>query len=248
MYLQNKNFPRNQTQLHQQLKEIYCNELNGQEEVSLTINDSRYRVDVINQDNSIACEIHRSNFGKQFSRKIQALISIPKMYLIIVCPLISTQKIYRMNNDNIINTSYYKKPYALYSLFDLLVRIKTPLIENRMEFRVHLISENVIKQFQGYFGQTTRRKYKVVKRELKSIEETRVFKTQQDFIELLPAELPSKFTNKELKEALDLPKVSGRSVLRLAGRMTYSLWRLGILNRIGKRRQAYVYSFSKRVD
>jgi len=248
--LQNKNYSKNQTRLHQQLKEIYRNELNGQEEVSLTVNDSVYRVDVISQDNSIACEIHRSNFDKRFSKKIQALLSIPKMYLIIVCPLVSAQKVLRMNNQTIINTSYYKKPYALYSLFDLLVRIKTPLIENRMEFRVHLISENVTKQFQGFFGRTSRRRYKTIERELNSIEDTRVFKNSKDFIKLLPANLPPNFTRKELGQALSLPKLSERSVQRLAGRMTYSLWKLGVLKRIGKRRQAYIYeySYSKRDD
>lgn len=242
--LQNKNFSKNQTRLHQQLKEIYRNELNGQEEVTLTIDDSVYRVDVISQDNSIVCEIHRSNFDKRFSKKIQALLSIPKIYLIIVCPLVSAQKVFRMDKESVINTSYYKKPYALYSLFDLLVRIKTPLIENRMEFRVHLISEIVTKQFQGFFGRTLRRRYKTVDRELNSIEKTRVFKNRNDFIELLPSNLPPKFTRKELGQALRLPKISERSVQRLAGRMTYSLWRLGILERIGKQKQAYLYEYS----
>ena len=246
MNLQDISYPRNQTQLHQQLKEYYRNKLNGQEEVSLTINDSVYRIDVINQDNSIACEIHRSNFDKRFSKKIQALLSIPKMYLIIVCPLVSAQKVFRMNNQKVINTSYYKKPYALFSLFDLLVRIKTPLIENRMEFRVHLISENVTKQFQGFIGRTTRRRYKIIERELNSIDDTRVFKNHNDFIKLLPTNLPPKFTRKELGQALSLPKLSERSIQRLAGRMTYSLWKLGVLKRIGKQRQAYIYEYSSR--
>jgi hypothetical protein len=241
---QTQQLQRNQTTLHHQLKEYYRTDLDGEEEVTVNINGNNFRIDVLNKERNIACEIHRANFGKQFSQKLVELLSIPEMKIIIVYPVVNSQKVTRRHKKNILSVSHYNRPLSKYSLFNHLVRIKIPFHEDQMEFHLHLIKEHVIKEFIGFYGRSTRRRYKTSDREIISLSEVLYLKTKKDFSTLLPSGLPDKFTNKDLAKIIADPKVSQRQIQRLAGRITYSLWKLEVLARVGKIQQAFVYSLN----
>ncbi len=228
-------FQRNQTWLHQKLKSRYLSEASAsaEEEVALQIKGKKYRIDVLDEQGMTAYEIQRSNFGKKFSDKIKGLLLLPKMKIIIVHPVVLTQKVTRMNQGDIISVSYVNKRGDIYSFFEKLVYFKTEFNE-RMEFIVVFIKEHVLKEFVGFWGRSGRPKYQIVQRDLISIQETKNFCTRLDFIDLLPESLPRVFTNRELAERL---KIQGgkRRKRRIPGCMTYSLCKLGILSRVGTR-------------
>jgi len=58
------------------------------------------------------------------------------MRIVIVHPIVLTQKVTRMNQGKIVGVSYYNKQGTLYSLFEKLVHFKTEFVPQRMEFNV----------------------------------------------------------------------------------------------------------------
>ncbi len=241
MDTQTTHFSRNQTWLHQKLKHRYLNEVGGSEEASLQINGRKYRIDVLDEERNTAYEIHRSNFGGKFSEKIRGLLKLPKLKIVIVHPIVINQKVTRMNQGKILGVSYYNKRSDIYTFFEKLVYFKVEFIPQRMEFDVVFIKEHVIKEFVGFYGRGTRRKYEIVQRDLLNIEKVLKFQTKSDFISILPNGLPDAFTNRDLAERLEI-KGSQRRIQRVPGIITYSLCILGILNRVGTRGRAHEFS------
>jgi hypothetical protein len=64
-----------------------------------------------------------------------------------------------------------------------------------------------------------------------------VFTTRSDYQNLLPPSLPREFTADDLKKSIGATQ-------RLAGQMAYCLREMGAINRIGKRRNAYLYTIN----
>lgn len=241
MATQGLDLPRNQTLLHQKLKFKYSNQVGGTEEVTLRINGRKYRIDVLDSKRNAVYEIQRSNFGGKFSQKIGGILKAPGFKIVIVHPIISKQKVTLMNKGEILGVRNYKKGNNIYSLFEKLVHFKVEFIPQRMEIDVVFIQEHVIKEFVGLYGRSMRRKYVVIQRDLLSIEEIMKFQTKSDFIEILPDGLPEVFTNRDLAERLEV-RGHKRRIQRTSGLITYTLCRLGILNRVGSRGRAHEFS------
>jgi hypothetical protein len=74
-----------------------------------------------------------------------------------------------------------------------------------------------------------------VDRRLIEIAHQHLFSTPNDLRRFLPADLPQPFTNQELARRLAIP-------LRLAGRMTYCLRSLEIIDPAGKRGRAGLFN------
>lgn len=213
----------------------------GSEEVSTQINGRKYRFDILDELGTTVYEIHRSNFGGRFSDKIKNVLYLPEIKVVIVHPVVLTQKVTRMNNGEIIGISYVNKRGDIYTFFEKLVRIKTEFIPERMEFEVLFIKEHVFKEFVGFWGRSGRRKYKTVQRDLLSVQNTKQFLKRSDFIALLPKSLPDVFTNRDLTEKLTI-QGGERRKRRISGCLTYSLCKLGILSRVGTRGRAHEFS------
>lgn len=242
MAAQGLDLPRNQTLLHQKLKFKYSNQVGGTEEVTLRINDRNYRVDVLDSERNTVYEIQRSNFGGTFSLKIRRILKVPRFKVVIVHPIIIKQKITFMHKGEILSVRNYKKEKNnIYSLFEKLVHFNVEFIPQRMELDAVFIQEHVIKEFIGSYDRSMRRKYVVTQRDLLSIEEIMKFQTKSDFLEILPDGLPEVFTNRDLAERLEV-KGHKRRIQRTAGLLTYTLCRLGLLDRVGFRGQAHEFS------
>lgn len=241
MQTQTYHFHKNQTWIHQKLKNHYLIKVGGIEEAIVQINGRKYRIDVLDKERTTAFEIHRSNFGARFSEKIKGLLQFSELKIVIVYPVVLTQKVTRMNQGSTIGISYYNKQGDIYALFEKLVYFKTEFIPQRMEFDVIFIKEHVLKEFVGFWGRSLRRRYKTVQRDLISIQKTKKFRTKTDFIQVLPFGLPSIFTNQDLAKRLEL-QGSTRRTHRIPGRITYALCKLGILSRVGTRGRAHEFS------
>jgi hypothetical protein len=214
-------------------------EVGGIEEVEIIINGRNFRLDILDEKRKTIYEIQRS-FGKTFSNKVDMLLEFSEMRIVIVHPIVLSQKVTRMKQTEVIHTSYINKHTDIYSLFDTLVNFNVEFINDRMEINIPFVKEHLLKEFIGTWGKTNRRRYRTIQRDLISVEKTTRLKTRDDFLDLLPKELPNAFTNRELAEILNLTG-STRRVKRIPGRMTYSLCRLGILKRVGIRGRAHEF-------
>lgn len=232
--------PSNQTLLHHKLKQIFLTEVGGVEEVKMKIKGKNFKIDIFDEKNNIIYEIQRT-FSKKFSNKVDILLRFSKMRIVIIHPIVLSQKITRMKDTEVINTSYVNKHTDIYTLFDTLVNFNVEFISDRMEFYIPFVKEHLLKEFIGIWGKTGRRRYRTVQRDLISIEKITRLKTRNDFLDLLPKELPKNFTNRELAEKLKLTGSIIR-IKRIPGRMTYSLCRLGILKRVGKRGRSHEFT------
>jgi hypothetical protein len=235
----NSQLPKNQTQLHQKLKDYYLSKFGGIQEVTLKVNGNKYRIDVYNRDSNTAYEIQRSNFGGHFSKKIRGLLQSSELNIVIVHPIATNRRVSRMDGE-LLGVRNYKMRSNVYSMFESLVRFNVEFIPQRMEIDVVFIKEHVFKEFIEFYGRA-RRKYKIIQRDLLSIEKVMNFRTKSDFVNILPPGLPNTFTNHELAEKLSV-EGSQRRIQRISGIITYSLCRLGILTRVGTRGRAHEFS------
>ncbi|MHA1974101.1 MAG: hypothetical protein ACTSW1_13970, partial [Candidatus Hodarchaeales archaeon] len=86
-----------------------------------------------------------------------------------------------------------------------------------------------------------RNRYKAVQREILEIIDKKVIERKEDFLSFLPSGISENFTNKEVIDKMQMPEVSHRTKVNIVGKMTYSLWKMGVLKRVGKKVNSYVY-------
>ncbi|MHA1236337.1 MAG: hypothetical protein ACTSQ9_01605, partial [Candidatus Hodarchaeales archaeon] len=92
----NPNPKGNETIIHHKLKLLYCTKENIKSESIIKINNQKFRIDVLNEDQGIIYEIQRAGFGGRFSKKIQTLLDSTEYVIRIVHPILYKQKISRM--------------------------------------------------------------------------------------------------------------------------------------------------------
>jgi len=119
-------------------------------------------------------------------------------------------------------------------LFDEMVHAPSLIEHNKVSLTVLLIEAEEIWQDDGK-GSWRRKFWSISERHLSRIIESVHFSNNEDFLRLLPKSLPSPFTNKQLAEQL---RIRGR----LAGKITYTLRKMGILQIIGKKGNAHLFS------
>ncbi|MFQ5978009.1 MAG: hypothetical protein ACE5OZ_07770 [Candidatus Heimdallarchaeota archaeon] len=236
----------NQTWLHQKIKKLYSTEENAEQETTIEINSRNYRIDVLKEQRTAAYEIQLSNFGQEFSSKIRTLLGA-QLRVIIVHPVAVLEKVIWMSKGEQVGSRTVNKRADIYTLFDELVHFKTDFVPDRMGFDVLLTEEAVWKEFIGFRGRTRRPRYRQIQRDLLHVRETHLIRKKNDFITLLPENLPPVFTNRELAERLTVQGGKRRKI-RIAGRMTYSLCRLGIIDHIGINGRAHEFAIRKNDD
>ena len=89
-------------------------------------------------------------------------------------------------------------------------------------------------------GSWRRQGVSLVGRELVEVVGVQRFDDPRELADLLPEELPREFTVADLQQSLKLRRV-------VAGRMAYALRKLGIIDHVGKRGNAFVYRRKRRV-
>ena len=119
-------------------------------------------------------------------------------------------------------------------LFDELVSF--PELAAHPGFTLEIVltrEEEILRQGQG--GSWRRRGWKIADRRLLEVLGRVELKSPRDYAAFLPLSLPATFTTRDLAEQGGYP-------LYLAQKMAYCLRRMGVLEAVGKRRNATLYS------
>jgi len=177
------------------------------------------------QRGKLLIEIQTRNFSA-IRDKLKRLVQ--KHKLMLVYPIPQIKWITRLDKDGITVISRRKSPKTgdVTDLFDELLRIPTLINEPNFWLEVLLIESEEIRCMDGK-GSWRRQGVSIQDRKLIRVIKKYRFKHKDDFLHLLPPDIPQPFTNKSLAKAMKL------SVYKIR-RLTYTLRKMGLLDMSGK--------------
>lgn len=173
-----------------------------------------------------------------FSSMRRKLTALAERYPVrIVHPIPEAKWIVRLDADGgALSRRRSPKTGRIETLFKELVAIPDLVGHPNVSFDIALTDEEELWQQTG--RRAWRRKgWCVVGRRLVAVNRVVPFADAADFCALLPAELVSPFTTRDLATAARLP-------LNLAYKMTYCLRRMGAIAEMGKRKRAALYALT----
>lgn len=214
-----------QTELHSTLKEYYLGQ-GASEEVLV----DGYWIDIVQGE--LLIEIQTRNFTA-LRKKVADLLQ--RHPVRIVHPVPIEKWIVRLPPDDKTVKTRRKSPRRgrLEDLFNELVRIPDLLSHPNFSLEILMIREEEIRKADGK-GSWRRNGVSILDRRLLEIVEKHLFLSPPDLRKLLPEDLEEPFTNRELARKLAISP-------RLAGRMTYCLRSMQILQIVGKDSKSNLY-------
>lgn len=220
------------TQLHVGLQEYYAGDT-GQVEVR----HGRYRLDVLRD--GVAYEIQTGSFFK-ISDKIDRLAD--QMPVVVVWPVPRTKVIVRVDPETGAEVSARRSPKQgrIAEIFPELGRMAKVLAKKTVSLEVVWTAERELRTPETRRGRYHRRA-SLIGRELVEVLEVQRFAEPEDYLALLPANLPSPFTVADLAQAQGVNRW-------LAGQIAYGLHNLGAIVRVGKRGNAYLHETVKPLE
>ena len=118
-------------------------------------------------------------------------------------------------------------------VFDELLYIRNAMRKEKLALEVLMTVERELRCADGQ-GSWRRGGVSIVGHELLAIVERHRFDEPADLLGLLPEDLPERFTTADLSAVLGLTK-------RVAGKTAWGLRKLGVIRKVGKRGNAFVY-------
>ncbi len=216
----------NETSLHADLKRWYA--LPGD---SLEARVDGYVVDIVRGD--LLIEIQTGNFTALKPKLYQLTENHPVR---LVYPIALVKWIERVSADGETRLARRKSPRRgrIEHLFAELVRI--PRLPAHPNFTLEVLLVKVEEQQRDDGRGSWRRKGRsIADRRLLEVVSQVVFHTPADFYTLLPDDLPSLFTTRDLALALGAPR-------RMAQQMAYCLSRIDVLTPVGSRGRYRLYA------
>jgi hypothetical protein len=189
-----------------------------------------YLIDVVQGDRLI--EIQTSNFSA-IKAKLEDLVKRHPVRL--VHPIAQKKWIVRLDaRGERVSRRRSPKRGRVEDLFLELVYIPHLMRESNFSLEVLLVQseEELIDDGRGSWR---RRRWSVHDRRLLDVASRATFSTPADFLQLLPASLPEEFTTRELAKALKMRT-------NIAQKMSYSFHHMDVIETIGKRGRANIYS------
>lgn len=217
----------NQSLLHTKLKAAYAIRTDGQQEYSTKVGINSYRIDVFDETKNTAYEIQLDNFGTSFYEKIRDLIKIHDVVVVHPIPIIQQVRTIGESKPRVIH-----KRNDFYTIFEKLVSFRVEFCSKKLSFELLKVEERIERKLSGY-RRRGRPKYKLLSRDLVRVIDKREVEDHEDIYSFLPENLPSRFTNKDLMEGLEI-KGGRRRRKKIAACMSYSLRNLGIIEKTGK--------------
>jgi hypothetical protein len=217
-----------ETSLHDSVKQWY-----SQPGDRMEIWVGGYVVDVVRGDMLI--EIQTGNFSA-IKTKLENLVQRHPVRL--VHPISQTKWIVRLNRQGErISRRRSPRRGRVEDIFLELVYIPHLMKEANFSLEVLLVhsEEELIDDGRGSWR---RRRWSVHDRRLLDVVGRATFSTPADLLRLFPATLPEEFTTTELAESFGLRA-------NIAQKMTYSLRHMDIIETIGKRGRANIYSIKQ---
>ncbi|MFZ6027857.1 MAG: hypothetical protein ACOYYS_09090 [Chloroflexota bacterium] len=182
----------------------------------------------------ILIEIQTGNFAAM-KRKLVCLLDAYTVR--VVYPLVAEKYIVRIASKagqvERLSRRKSSKRGHLVDLFAELVRIPQLVCSPNFSLEVLFVRIEEFWLDDGK-GSWRRKGVSIFDRKLMDVLQRRVFSAPQDYLSLLPSDLPQPFTVKDLAACLGRPRW-------LAGRMAYALREMGCLQVAGKRGNAFQY-------
>lgn len=215
--------------LHAALKQVLA-EPGDRSEVAV----SGFVIDLVRPGELV--EIQTGSFTRM-KKKLETLL--PEYRVRLVYPLIHEAQICRAVREesghyDVISRRKSPLKRGVYHIFDELTAIGPWL--THPNFRLEVISVRV----QELRAQTGRRVWRrqgweVVERRLEEVLDATLYDTAEDWLKLLPVELPTGFDTGELATAAGISRA-------LAQKLCYAYLHAGLIERVDKRGNAHVYS------
>ena len=216
-----------ETSLHRQLKSFYSGSESDQE-----ITLGSFRIDVVRDRQLI--EIQHGSLAA-IRGKVRQLLR--KHEVLVVKPLVVRKTLVTCAEKDGPEISRRLSPKRgnLFSLFDELVYFVRVFPHRRLTLETPLVE---IEEWR-YPGHGRRRRWRrndfqVADQRMVRLFETQRFRTAEDLLALIPAELPQPFHTGQLAESLSIPRW-------VAQRMTYCLRHMKALREAGKAGNARLY-------
>ena len=218
----------NEMSLHAALKTWY-----RQPGDELEVRVNGYVIDIVRGDQLV--EIQTRNFSA-LKEKLTKLTSHFQVRL--VHPIPREKWILRIGADGHKRMGRRKSPKrgCVEHIFSELVSFPQLAVQPNLSIEVLLTQEEEVWKDDGK-GSWRRKRWSISDRRLLNVLRSIVFTSRSDYQNLLPPSLPREFTTDDLKESLG-------ATHRLAGKMAYCLREMGAINKIGKRRNAYLYTIN----
>ncbi len=214
----------NEYSLHSEVKTAYSLP-NDRFEVKL----GNYIVDILRGD--LAIEVQTKNFSA-LKKKLHVLME--KNQVRLVYPLPERKWITRVTKDDVvIRKRKSSKKGKLTDVFRELVMIPTILGKDNFSLEILFIDEEEIRCDDGK-GSWRRRGVSIRDRKLLRINGRVLFQSKNDYLKILPKDLNTVFTNRELAK-------KANTTLRAARQITYCLRNSGIIRVINKKRRALFF-------
>jgi hypothetical protein len=217
-----------ESKLHSSIKELYSKQ-GGQEEVLI----DGYLIDVVLNEELIEIQTH--NFSA-LKNKLQQLLKNHRVCL--VHPIPQEKWIVRVstNEERVIGRRKSPKHGQIEDLFYELVSFPQLALHTNFTLEVLLTREEEYWQKDGA-GSWRRKGWHIINRSLLDVIKNKNLKSRQDYIDLLPPTLPQPYTTLQLSSALDIRR-------KLAQKMAFCLRSMGIIEIVGKKGNAFLYTHS----
>jgi hypothetical protein len=218
----------NENPLHAALKEWYA-----RPEDQLEVSVDGFVIDVVQGD--LLVEIQTGNFASIKPKLIELTRAHPVR---LVYPIAQEKWIVKLARDGSGRTSRRKSPRRgkVEDMFWELVSFPELLLSPNFSLEVLLIQEEEVRRYEGK-RRWWRRGWVTEERRLLEVVQRRLFETPMDVRALLPMGLRESFATKDLADAIG-------SRQELAQKMAYCLWKMGVIERVGKRGRANLYAIA----
>ena len=210
----------NESSLHKTLKKIYSLEKTDKTEVE----KDGFIFDIITNKDEII-EIQTQNIEK-LQPKIEYAIK-NNLKIKIVIPIITKKNIITKSDDLIISKRTSPKKENIYDLFRKIIGIHNFLSKENLTLEILFleITEHRNKLKEKTQSQNNKRRYKKdwikTDKSLDKILSKTIFNKKDDYLELLPKNIPEEFSSKELKE---LYKSENKNHKNIISKVNAILW------------------------
>lgn len=223
-----------ETTLHRQLKTIYSK---SPDQIEQKLGN--YRIDVVNGDQLI--EIQHSSLNS-IRDKVQDLVGDHRLK--VVKPLVFKKRIVRLNRKggSVVSRRWSPKKGDLLDLFDELIYLRDVFPNPNLEIEVPTVS---IEEWR-YKGNGRKRRirkdnYQLQDQLLLEVHDTISISEPADLLQLLWPLKKSRFNTAELAKFLEVPRWRAQKI-------AYTLAHCGVIRKVDKQGNAYVYQILRRVE
>jgi len=211
--------------LHSDIKRWY---MGSEDELEVKVED--FRIDVLRD--KLLIEIQTGNFSAIKNKLTKLLRNNNQVRL--VYPIAKLKWIVHVSRSGeFVRRRKSPKKGKVTDLFYELVHAPSLIKDRNFSLEVLLIEEEEIRCNDGR-GSWRRRGASVKDRKLLNVFDRIVFEDNQDFLEFLPKELDTHFTNKVLASKLGIS-------VRLAQKITYCLRKMSAISVAGKKRKELLF-------